>query len=89
MHKSILREQIIGAYGDTMKDYYESADVKYATWEWNKWYFSFREKLDPDLRQEFDELIRADEESCEAAAEEALYRGVMIGIAEREILFQK
>ena len=88
MHRSILREQIIGAYGDAMKDYYNSADVKYATLEWNKCYFSFREKLDPDLRHEFDDLIRADEESCETA-EEAMYRGVMIGIAERESLFQK
>ncbi len=82
MVSSCLRDQIIGTYDEAMKDYLESDDVNYATWEWNKWYFSFREKLDPDLRQELDDLVRADEEMMQATADEALYRGVILGIAE-------
>ncbi len=82
MLNSCLKEQIIGSYDETMMDYLESDDKKYETLEWNKWYFSFRNKLNPELRQEFDELLRADEDMMQATAEEALYRGVMLGIAE-------
>ena len=87
MQYSYLKFQIIDTYDDVMGDYLESEDVNYATREWNKRYFSFREKIDPDLRQVFDDLVRDDEDMMQKTAEEALYRGVMIGIAEHDNLF--
>lgn len=84
---SYLKDQIIGSYDDSMQDYLESDDVKEAGWAANKMYFSFRNKLDrldPEMCQEFDELLNAYEENAQAEKEEAYYRGVMTGIAEYE-----
>ena len=89
MSRSCLKEQIIGSYDELMQDYLESDTVKQEGIEWNKWYYSFREKLRPELRQEFDELVRADMEMAQAEAEEAFYRGVITGIAERDTIFPK
>ena len=77
-----LKTQIIGSYDGAMEDYLESEKVKKAIMEWNQWYRSLRDRIDPELRQEFDELLRADEDMMQATAEEALYRGVMLGIQE-------
>lgn len=42
-----------------------------------------------ELRQEFDELLRADEDMMQSTAEEALYRGVMLGIQECNNIYRK
>lgn len=84
---SYLKDQIIGSYDESMKDYLESDDVKEAGWAANKMYFQFRNKfdrLDPEMCQEFDTLLKAYEENAQAEKEEAYYRGVMAGIAERD-----
>ena len=77
-----LKKQIIGSYDGAMEDYLESEDVKKEINDWNQWCRSFRDKIDPELRQEFDELLRADEDMMQSTAEEALYPGVMLGIQE-------
>lgn len=77
-----LKTQIIGSYDGAMEDYLESEEVRKEINAWNQWYRSFRDRIDPDLRQEFDELLRADEDMMQSTAEEALYRGVMLGIQE-------
>ena len=77
-----LKKQIIGSYDGAMEDYLESEEVRKEINAWNQWYRSFRDRIDPDLRQEFDELLRADEDMMQSTAEEALYRGVMLGIQE-------
>ena len=79
---NLLKAQIIGSYDGAMEDYLESEEVKKAINDWNQWYRSFRDRIDPELRQEFDELLRADEDMMQSTAEEALYRGVMLGIQE-------
>lgn len=77
-----LKTQIIGSYDGAMEDYLESEEVRKEINDWNQWYRSFRDRIDPELRQEFDELLRADEDMMQSTAEEALYRGVMLGIQE-------
>lgn len=89
MINKILREQIVDAYDDIMRDYHSSIEVHAATSAWNKKYYTLRNKLDPDLQQEFDDLIREDEESCEAEQKEALYRGAMVIIAGLEDFLKK
>lgn len=79
---NLLKTQIIGSYDGAMEDYLESEEVKKAIKEWNQWYRSLRDRIDPELRQEFDELFRANEDMMQSTAEEALYRGVMLGIQE-------
>ena len=79
---NLLKNQIIGSYDGAMEDYLESEEVRKEINAWNQWYRSFRDRIDPDLRQEFDELLRADEDMMQSTAEEALYRGVMLGIQE-------
>ena len=79
---NLLKAQIIGSYDGAMEDYLESEEVRKEINAWNQWYRSFRDRIDPDLRQEFDELLRADEDMMQSTAEEALYRGVMLGIQE-------
>lgn len=84
---SYLKDHIIASYDDNMKDYLESDDVQEAGWAANKLYFKFRaalDRLDPEMCQEFDELLNAYEENAQAEKEEAYYRGVMAGIAERD-----
>lgn len=77
-----LKTQIIGSYDGAMEDYLESEEVKKEINNWNQWYRSLRDRIDPELRQEFDELFRANEDMMQSTAEEALYRGVMLGIQE-------
>ena len=77
-----LKTQIIGSYDGAMEDYLESEEVRKEINDWNQWYRSFRDRIDPELRQEFDELLRADEDMMQSTAEEALYRGVILGIQE-------
>ena len=79
---NLLKTQIIGSYDGAMEDYLESEEVRKEINDWNQWYRSFRDRIDPELRQEFDELLRADEDMMQSTAEEALYRGVMLGIQE-------
>lgn len=84
MKTSILEGHIKSSYDDTMKDYLESPAQRQADIEWNKWYFSFRKKIDAEDRQEFDDLMRAFQDMLRLEAEEALYRGTITGIAERD-----
>lgn len=86
---NLLKTQIIGSYDGAMEDYLESEEVRKEINAWNQWYRSFRDRIDPDLRQEFDELLRADEDMMQSTAEEALYRGIMLGIQEYNIINRK
>lgn len=79
-----LKSHIIDSYDELMSPYLESPEVKDATSEWNNQYWALWAKIDPELRQEFDEFLTANEQMWQAVAEEALYRGVMAGIAERD-----
>lgn len=83
-----LKEQIAGSYDDAMSDFLESDDYKQAVWELDKIYYAFRKKLTPDEQQELDNLFSISEEISQSAAEEALYRGIMIGISERDALLK-
>ena len=84
-----LRSIIIDSYEELMSNYLESPDVKYTVREWNKMYWALREKIAPELRQEFDDLLTTNEQIWQATAEEALYTGVISGIAEHDSLFKK
>lgn len=79
-----LKTHIIDSYDELMQDYLGSPEVEYGNREWTKWYYSIRSKIDPDLWQEFDEFLTANEQMWQAVAEEALYVGVVAGIAERD-----
>ena len=82
MFNSVFKEKLIDTYYDVMKSYLESDNVKESSLEWNKWYSSFRKRLAPEYRQEFDDLVHSDEEMNQALAEEAFYRGAMLVITE-------
>lgn len=79
-----LKTHIIDSYDELMQDYLGSPEVEDANREWTKWYYSFRSKIDQELWQEFDEFLTANEQMWRAVAEEALYKGVVAGIAERD-----
>ena len=85
---STLKTNIIDSYDELMSPYLGSPEVEYANREWTKWFYSFRSKIDPELWQELDEFLTANEQMWQVTAEEALYIGVMAGIAERDNLFK-
>lgn len=85
---STLKTNIIDSYDELMSPYLGSPEVKYATSEWNNRYWALRAKIDPELHQEFDELLTANDQMRQAEAEEALYIGVVAGIAERDSVFK-
>ena len=83
-----LKTNIIDSYDELMSPYLGSPEVKYATSELNKRYWALRAKIDPEVHQEFDEFFIANEQMWQAETGEALYIGVMAGIAERDNLFK-
>ena len=83
-----LKTNIIDSYDEFMSPYLGSPEVKYETSELNKRYWALRAKIDPEVHQEFDEFFTANEQMWQAETEEALYIGVMAGIAERDNLFK-
>lgn len=81
---SNLKDSIISSYTETMDDYFESPEYREPLWEFNKMFNKVSKLLDPDDRQALSDLFNAYDEICEDAKSEAFYRGVMLGIAERD-----
>ena len=88
MTHSILKSHIINSYDDLMQDYLQSPEVEYATSEWNKQYWSLWGKIDPELRQDLDDLLSALMQMGQTTAEEAMFRATIMAIAERDSLFK-
>ena len=78
------KKDIIDSYDDIMRDYFSSHQVDREINDWNEWYSSFGKKLTPDLRDEFDALLRLNEKIAQKTAEEALYRGTQLTTVEPE-----
>ena len=79
-----LEECIKDSYQDTMKDFTESDTQKEANWEFNKLYYTLRNRLLPEEQQMLDAIFNAMEECNKAETLEAFYRGVVLGIAQHK-----
>ena len=79
-----LEECIKDSYDDTMKEYLESDNNKQAGWELNKIFLKLRGRLSPEEQQILDEAYNGLEAMKDAEAHEAYYRGVVLGMSQRQ-----
>lgn len=84
-----LEAFIKASFAESMDSYIQSDTYKEGYWELNKVYSRLFNRLLPEEREMLDAVFNALQDSGEALAEEAYYRGIVLGMTESKKLLDQ